>query len=72
MDKTSLYNVFEIITCDASIYTMDHPDFIACSFMEKPIGLKRVNMLSYPPYKHIPKQPGLQAAKPGTICLSKD
>ena len=25
-----------------SIYTMDHPDFIVCSFMENTIGLKRV------------------------------
>ena len=35
----------EIITCDTSIYTMGHPDFIACSFMENSIGLKRVNSL---------------------------
>ena len=27
---------------DPSIYTMDHPDFIVCSFMENSIGLKRV------------------------------
>ena len=32
----------EIITCDASIYTMDHPDFIVCSFMENSICPKRV------------------------------
>ena len=32
--------ILEIITCDLSIYTMDHPDFIVCSFMEKSIGLK--------------------------------
>ena len=37
------YNLFLIITCDPSIYTMDHPDFIVCSFMENSIGLKRVN-----------------------------
>ena len=24
----------EIITCEPSIYIMDHPDFIVCSFME--------------------------------------
>ena len=33
---------WEIITSDPSVYTMDHPDFIACSFMEYSIGLKRV------------------------------
>ena len=37
----------EIISCDPSvepsIYRMDHPDFIACSFIEKSIGLKRLN-----------------------------
>ena len=39
------YNIFlEIITCDPSIDTMDHPDFIACSFMENSIGLKRVKV----------------------------
>ena len=32
----------EIITCDPSIYTMDHPDFVVGSFMENYIGLKRV------------------------------
>ena len=34
--------LFDIITCDPSTYTMDHPDFIVCSFMESSIGLKRV------------------------------
>ena len=32
-----------ITTCNPSIYTMVHPDFIVCSFMENSIGLKRVN-----------------------------
>ena len=33
----------EIITCDPSIYTMDHPDLIIiCYFMENSIGPKRV------------------------------
>ena len=32
----------EIIICDPSIYTMDHPAFIVCSFMENSIGVKRV------------------------------
>ena len=37
------YNIlFEIITVDPSIHPMDHLDFIECSFMGKPIGLKRV------------------------------
>ena len=33
----------EIITCDPSIYTMDHADFTAYSFMENSIGTKQVN-----------------------------
>ena len=32
----------EDINCDSSIYTIDHPDFIVCNFMEYSIGLKRV------------------------------
>ena len=36
---------FEIITCDTSIYAMDHPDFIVCGFMENSFGLKRVKWL---------------------------
>ena len=32
----------EIITCDPSIYTMNHPLFIVCSFMENSIGPERV------------------------------
>ena len=35
----------EILTCDPSIYTMDDPDFIVCSFMENSIGTKRVNIM---------------------------
>ena len=35
------YNIYlEIITCDPSIYSMDHPDL--SFFMEYSIGLKRV------------------------------
>ena len=30
-------------TCDPSIYTIDHSDFIIYSFMENSIGPKRVN-----------------------------
>ena len=33
------------ITCDRSIYRMDLPDFIVCSFMENSIRLKRGEML---------------------------
>ena len=32
----------EIVYCDTSLYTMDHPDFIVCSFMENSNGFKRV------------------------------
>ena len=32
------------ITCDPSLYKMAHPDFIACSFRENSIGIKRVNV----------------------------
>ena len=42
-ERSTLF--LEIITCDPSIYTMDHPDFIACSFMENCVGLKRVKYL---------------------------
>ena len=33
----------QIITCDPSTYSMDHPDLIVCRFMENSIRLKRVN-----------------------------
>ena len=34
---------FEILSLsDPSIYTMDYPDIIACSFMENSIGPKRI------------------------------
>ena len=29
---------FKFVTCDPSICTMDHPDFIGCSLMENSIG----------------------------------
>ena len=35
----------KIITCDPSIYTMEHHDFIVCSFKENSIGLKRVEAI---------------------------
>ena len=34
----------DIMTCDPSIYTMDHHIYIVCNFMEKSIGLKRVKI----------------------------
>ena len=37
----------EIITCDPSIYTMDHPDLTVSSLMENFIGLKRVKTLLF-------------------------
>ena len=40
--KKNKQECMEIITYDPSMYTMDHPDFIGCSFMENSIGLKRV------------------------------
>ena len=33
--------VLVIITCEPLIYTMDHPNFIVCSFMGNSICLKR-------------------------------
>ena len=35
--KKEIHYFFELITCNPSIhvYTMDHPDFIACSFIKK-------------------------------------
>ena len=33
--------ILEIITCGPSIYTMDHSDFIVCSFMKNFIGPKK-------------------------------
>ena len=38
--------VLEIITGYPSIFSMDYPDFIVCSFMENSSGLKRVNECS--------------------------
>ena len=44
------YNItmyFEILTCHPSLYSMDHPVFIVCSFMEISIGLKGVKRLEW-------------------------
>ena len=40
--KKEIQYFLEIITFDPSIYTMNHPEFIVCRFMENSIGLKRV------------------------------
>ena len=40
----------EIITCDSSIYTMDHPDFIVYGFMENSILVKKVKVVMLPTY----------------------
>ena len=45
IQRKKCHNVLEIITCNPSVYKMDHPDFIVCGLMENPIGLKRVNIL---------------------------
>ena len=37
--EKEIQNYSEIITCDPSIYTMDHSDFTVCVFMENSIGL---------------------------------
>ena len=42
--KKEIQYFFGIIACDPSIYTMDHPDFIAYSFMERSTSLKRVKV----------------------------
>ena len=47
--------VFEISNCDNAIYTMDHPECVVFSFMEKFIGLKKVNNYMYPPVPNIPE-----------------
>ena len=40
-----MYNIlWEIIPWHPSTSTIDHTDFILCSFMENSIGLKRVEM----------------------------
>ena len=43
LDKINLQRkkyILEIITCDSSIYTMDHPDLTVSNFMEKYINLQ--------------------------------
>ena len=40
--ETNAIFLGEIITCDPSIYTMEHPDLTVSNLMEKSIGLMRV------------------------------
>ena len=40
--QKEMQNILEIIPSDPSIYTMDHTDFIVCSFVENSIGLKGI------------------------------
>ena len=44
---------FEVLTCDPSIYTMDHPDLPVSNFMENFIGLKRVEVKLQKSVSHI-------------------
>ena len=41
---------------DLSKYTMDHPDFIVCSFIENSIGLNRVNLNTKKIFHNVKKQ----------------
>ena len=41
--EKEIQHFLDIISCDPSIYTMDHSDSIVCSFMKNSIGLKRVS-----------------------------
>ena len=43
--KKVLQYFWEIITGDPSIYTVDHTDFIVCSYIENLVSLKRVRSL---------------------------
>ena len=42
MNKTQY--CWEVITCDPTIYTRDHPDLTVLKFVEKSIGPKRVKI----------------------------
>ena len=39
--------ILKIITCDPSIYSMDHRDLTVSNLLENSIGLKRVNGLQF-------------------------
>ena len=49
--QTKKYIFWGIITCDPSIYTMDHPGLTVSNFMEKSIGIKWVNLNPLPQSK---------------------
>ena len=40
--REEIKSLLKIITCDTSVYTMDHSGIIACNFMEISIDLKRM------------------------------
>ena len=39
--KKEIKYFLEFITCDPSLYTMDHHNLTVCGFLENSIGLKR-------------------------------
>ena len=43
--KGNIFFEITCITCNPSIYTMDHPDLTVSNFMENSVGLKRVKEL---------------------------
>ena len=44
---------FEMITCNPSIYTIDHPDITVSNFMENSIGHKRVFAFFFQESNHL-------------------
>ena len=52
-DEEILNYFLEIITCDPSLYTMDHSDFIVCSLWKIPLVLKGLKY--HPPAKFCSK-----------------
>ena len=40
-NKKEIKYFFEIITCNPSLFTMDHPNLTVCGLLETSIGLKR-------------------------------
>ena len=43
LNKDTCTIIFLIMSCDSSIYTIDHLDLIVCNFMEKSIVMKMFN-----------------------------
>ena len=64
--EKNIYYFLEIIAYDPSIYTMDHPDFIVCSFNGKSIGPKKINNKTYHWIEYIKK---LCALKGKYACI---